>query len=279
MKVFKSTASMQKWAISHKGKSRLGFVPTMGYLHDGHLSLVKEAKKRAEKVIVSIFVNPLQFGPNEDLATYPHDLKADKSKLEALGVDALFLPTPEMMYSKDFQTNVSLSQLSQGLCGGKRPGHFDGVATVVLKLFQITQPDIAVFGRKDYQQLALITQMVKDLNLPLKIVGAPIVREKDGLAMSSRNAYLNPQERQLATGLNRGLKAIRKQFLEKPMTVARARKLFEKQLGPDRRIKIDYFEVVDATNLRSISKLQKGQSLIAVAVFVGKTRLIDNLRI
>jgi pantoate--beta-alanine ligase len=215
MKLIHDVKEMQQTALAlkHTGK-RIAFVPTMGFLHEGHASLLREGRKRGDCLVLSIFVNPTQFGPNEDLERYPRNLERDCALAEACGVDIIFAPAAAGMYPPGFQTTVSLGPLTEPLCGASRPGHFNGVAVVVAKLFSIVQPDIAFFGKKDFQQLAIIRQMTADLNLPLEIVGMPIVREADGLAMSSRNSYLSPQERQQALCLYRALCKVRKLFAE-----------------------------------------------------------------
>ena len=213
MKILEAVDALQDAlrVARHRGQS-IGFVPTMGALHAGHLSLVKIAKQKADFVLASVFVNPSQFGPGEDLDAYPRNLASDAEKLQSAGCDLLFAPSVAQMYPDSFETKVTLSRTTQGLCGAHRPGHFDGVTTVVLKLFGMTNPDVAVFGRKDYQQLAVIRRMVEDLCLDIEIVGAPLVRENDGLAMSSRNAYLSEEERQRALSLSKGLFAAQKRY-------------------------------------------------------------------
>jgi len=235
----------------------IAFVPTMGALHEGHLSLVKSAKRMADIVIVSIFVNPLQFGPNEDLKKYPRPISSDKKKLQELSVDILFTPRWQDMYPKDYSTYVREENLSKTMCGFHRPGHFKGVTTVVLKLFNIIQPDIAFFGQKDYQQALIIKKMTTDLNLSVRIEMLPTVRDKDGLAMSSRNVYLTDRERKIALNIYRVLKE---------------KKVLSKIPG----VKLDYFVAVNKNTLKPVKKIKKG-TLLAVAGRVGKTRLIDNI--
>ncbi|EKD52010.1 MAG: pantoate-beta-alanine ligase [uncultured bacterium] len=277
MKRVTSIAVMQKLAREIKQKNTIALVPTMGFLHEGHLSLVRLAIKKADVVIVTIFVNPTQFGPHEDFQKYPRDTNSDLQKLGKLDVDYVFVPTSESMYPEGHQTSVGVSRLTQPLCGKSRPGHFDGVALVVNKLFNITQPDFAVFGLKDYQQLVVIERLVKDLNMPITIVRGKTIREKDGLAMSSRNAYLNPQERQLAKALNRGLSKIKKVCANGACTVLQMKTQFYSEIPDDHRVRVDYLEVLDANRLTLIKKYQRNNTLVAAAVFVGKTRLIDNL--
>ncbi len=286
MKLVRSPKKMQTLTTTLKRRGKtIALVPTMGALHAGHLSLVKLARKMADIVVVSVFVNPLQFGPKEDYSKYPREIKKDLALLKKAGVDFVFLPRAAHMYANDFQTRVSVEKVSLGLCGASRPGHFVGVATVVLKLFNIVSPDFAVFGQKDFQQLVVIQTMVRDLNLPIKIIGAPIVREKDGLAMSSRNVYLAGAERQIAAGIFRGLKAVKRAVAKsgRPQgaapTVLALKKIFLKELGRHKNVTLDYVKFVDSKSLLEIFKYSKAKTLVAVAVRVGKTRLIDNIRI
>jgi pantoate--beta-alanine ligase len=257
----------------------VGFVPTMGALHDGHLALVHEARRRAGFVAVSIFVNPTQFGPNEDFARYPRTLDADLDRLGG-AADVVFAPTPETMYPPGDETRVRVGPLAAGLCGPFRPQHFEGVCTVVTKLFAVTGPSVAVFGRKDFQQLAILRRVAQDLGLPVTVVGYPIVREPDGLALSSRNAYLSPPERQRALALSRGLAAAWDAYAEGERDPAR---LAELTKGPVAAAadRIDYIEVVDPVSLQAAPEgAAPGAStpwLVAIACHVGKTRLIDNV--
>ena len=271
MKIFRQPDKLQKWARQRsKAGAKIALVPTMGYLHDGHLSLIAEAKKRkADEIIVSVFVNPVQFGPNEDFEKYPRNETADLAKCRAAGATAVFFPTPENMYLKEHSVYIDEELLSKGLCGARRPGHFRGVCTVVAKLFNLAHPDFAVFGKKDYQQAQVIKRMVRDLNFDLDIVVAPIVREKSGLAMSSRNTYLSDDERERALALSRLLKSVepgRSVKVEK----ARISKALEKE-----GLKVDYVEFVDGETLADVKKTAKGVCVL-LAVFNGKTRLIDN---
>ncbi|MEZ0344603.1 MAG: pantoate--beta-alanine ligase [Caldimicrobium sp.] len=276
MEVIKSISDMkEKSAFFKKKGETIGFVPTMGYLHEGHLSLVRLAKKRADRVVVSIFVNPLQFGPSEDYHVYPRDLERDFSLLEKEGVDVVFVPDEKEMYPPDYQTYVEVTRLTQGLCGAFRPGHFKGVTTVVLKLFNIVKPDFAVFGEKDYQQLKVIQQMVKDLNLDVEIIPHPIVREEAGLAMSSRNAYLSEEERHSAVALYQSLKMAERIIHDGERDAERVKTLIRDYLEKFPHNKVQYVEIVDPETLESVAEI-KGPVLIALAVFVGKTRLIDN---
>lgn len=278
MKRLSSISAMQKLSVSWRKKGEtIAFVPTMGFLHKGHLSLLKIAKKKARRVVISIFVNPTQFGPNEDFSTYPRNLERDIQLVKELGVDAVFLPSEKNYYPDGFQTFVDLAHMTQALCGVRRPGHFKGVTTIVTKLFNTVMPDVAIFGKKDYQQFCVIKQMTKDLNLPIKIVGAPIIREKDGLAMSSRNVYLSEQERISALSLYQSLK-LAKTLIDggskntKPI-VNSMKKLINKHPS----VKIDYVECLDADSLIPLTTLKPKKTLFALAVFVGKTRLIDNM--
>lgn len=276
MEVIKSISEMREKSISFKKRGEtIGFVPTMGYLHKGHLSLVRLAQNKADRVVVSIFVNPLQFGPSEDYHVYPRDLDRDLSLLEKEGVDVVFVPDEKEMYPPDYQTYVEVTRLTQGLCGTFRPGHFKGVTTVVLKLFNIVKPDFAVFGEKDYQQLRVIQQMVKDLNLDVKIIPHPIVREESGLAMSSRNTYLSEDERHSAVALYQSLKMAESIIHNGERDAERVKTLIKDYLVKFPHNKVQYVEIVDPETLEAVKEI-KGPVLIALAVFVGKTRLIDN---
>lgn len=280
MQIISSPSQIQKTCLRLKKKGRrIALVPTMGYLHDGHLSLVRLAKKHADFVMATIFVNPKQFGKNEDLSRYPRDEKGDLKKLQQAGADLVFMPKLTDMYPEDFQTYVDVEMVTQTLCGASRPGHFRGVATVVLKLFNLTQPDVAIFGKKDFQQLVTIQRMVRDLNLPIRVIGAPIVREKDGLAMSSRNVHLNAEERQDASAIRRGLIKIQDVARRKNLTASQVRSLFYKILPAKKSIQVDYVSCVDRRTLEFLPKIKKTHTLIAVAVFFGKTRLIDNVEV
>jgi pantoate--beta-alanine ligase len=253
----------------------LGFVPTMGALHKGHASLIQAAKAQCSPVVVSIFVNPKQFGPSEDFQKYPRTLESDRALLESLGVDYLFAPPAEEIYPKSFCTLVNVEGLSNRLEGRSRPGHFQGVATVVLKLFEIVQPRFAYFGRKDAQQSRVIQQMAADLNLDTEIVVSPIVREPDGLALSSRNAYLRPDDRRAATALHRALEALKAEISagqrDATHLIATARRVLDSELG----VRTDYVEIVDAESLEPVTVL-RNRCLVLIAAQVGKTRLIDN---
>lgn len=253
---------------------RIGMVPTMGALHDGHLSLVAEAKRRSEVVVASVFVNPKQFGPREDLSRYPRDLEGDAAKLAGAGCDVLFAPAVEEMYPAGFQTEVEVVEVSQGLCGAVRPGHFKGVATVVLKLFSIVRPDVAVFGEKDFQQLTVLRRLARDLSLDVEIVGAPLIREVDGLAMSSRNAYLSPEERARALALSRGLRAASEMYQRGERGGAALIACVEGELA-SAGLSAEYAELRALDDLAPLSSAE-GPCLILVAARVGSTRLIDN---
>ena len=252
----------------------VGFVPTMGYLHEGHKSLMDAARKGNDKVVVSIFVNPMQFGPTEDLATYPRDLNHDAALCESAGVDLIFHPEAEEMYEKDFCSFVDMTGLTEGLCGKTRPIHFRGVCAVVNKLFNIVTPDHAYFGQKDGQQLAVIKRMVRDLNMDIEIVGCPIVREEDGLAKSSRNTYLSPEERKAALILSKTV-ALGKELAKTEKDANKVVEAMKKNIETEPLAKIDYVEAVDALSMAPVEKLE-GTCMLAMAVYIGKTRLIDN---
>lgn len=280
MQVIKNPKQLQDTMLELKKQGKkIGFVPTMGYLHEGHTSLIKCAKKENDIVVVSIFVNPLQFGKNEDLDKYPRDFERDKSICEREGVDYLFYPDYKDMYPEGFQTYVEVVELSKGLCGDYRPGHFKGVATVVLKLFNIVCPDNAYFGKKDYQQLKVIQRMVKDLNVPVNVVGCPIVREPDGLAMSSRNTYLSNEERQSATYIYKGLLEGKRLFQSGERDAEKIRQAVIDTIKKASLLKeIQYVEVVDKDSLKP-KKVAESGDVIAVAIYIGNTRLIDNMEL
>ena len=277
MKIIRSCRQMLVYSRRmRQSRKRIGFVPTMGYLHDGHLSLIRAARRDTDIVVMSIFVNPIQFGPKEDLKRYPRDLKRDIKLAKLSGVDIIFYPTDKSMYPSDFRTYVEVSKLSSLLCGKSRPGHFRGVTTVVTKLFNIVEPDIVYFGQKDAQQAIIIKRMIRDLNMPLKIKILPIIRERDGLAMSSRNSYLNQSERVDALVLNQALKLakslIKRGERESGYLIKKMKTLINKK----RCAKIDYVQIVDLKNLTPVRKI-RGKVLIALAIWIGRTRLIDNL--
>ena len=268
---------MKEHARQARAESRIiGFVPTMGALHAGHLSLVQRARQECSPVIASIFVNPKQFGPTEDFAKYPRTLEEDSARLEAAGVDALFLPEAAEMYPKDFRTYVNVEGISERLEGRTRPGHFRGVATVVLKLLQIIQPHFAYFGRKDAQQVRIISQMARDLNLDTQVVTCPIVREGDGLALSSRNTYLNAEERRAATVLHRALEAAQDEMLGGVRDTATLQAVMRTIVDAEPLAALDYAEVVDAESFEPVMRVTQA-SYVVLAAFIGKTRLIDNL--
>jgi pantoate--beta-alanine ligase len=276
MQIIEHIQEMQRWSeIQRQRERRIVFVPTMGFLHEGHLSLVRDGKKRGDRLVVSIFVNPAQFSPNEDFAAYPRDFENDRRLLEKENVDVLFHPSIREIYPEDYQSRVNVDGLSSPLCGAHRPGHFQGVATVVAKLFNIVRPHVAIFGEKDYQQLQLIRRLVRDLNYDIEIVGHPIVREADGLAMSSRNFYLSPQERQAALCLSRSLRRAacmvhRGETRERVITDAVRARIEKEPLA-----RVEYVTLCDSVTLRPVEQIQES-ALLALAVRIGKTRLIDN---
>lgn len=256
----------------------VGFVPTMGYLHEGHLSLMRKSVEECGFTVVSIFVNPTQFGPGEDYDRYPRDLERDLSMCESIGVDLVFAPGVSEMYEPDACTRVTVSGLTQNLCGRSRPGHFDGVTTVVCKLFNMVRPDRAYFGQKDAQQVAVVRRMVRDLNIPVEVREMPTVREPDGLAMSSRNVYLSPDQRRAALSLHRSLRTAADMIEKGERSAAKIRERMIDIILSSGLAELDYVEIVDADSLRNIDTL-KGEVLIAVAVKFGQTRLIDNIKV
>lgn len=274
MKILKSISEVRIVVNNNKDK-QIGFVPTMGFLHEGHLSLIKKAREENELVFVSIFVNPTQFGENEDLDSYPRDLERDSKLCLNAGVDYIFLPNANEMYGEKFSTFVQVDKLREGLCGKSRPVHFNGVCTVVTKLFNIVKPNKAYFGEKDAQQLAIIKRLVKDLNSDVEIIGCPIVREEDGLAKSSRNSYLSEKERIEARVLSMGLKKCKALLESGERDVQALKKVIEEEINKAESSKIDYIEIVDSESLQEVETV-KNKILVAIAVFIGKTRLIDN---
>jgi pantoate--beta-alanine ligase len=277
MLIIKTIPEMREYVSSIKNTGeKIGFVPTMGYLHKGHLDLMRKAKEFTSHVVVSIFVNPTQFGPNEDLAKYPRDFERDEELCKEVGVECIFYPEPPEIYPVGYATYIIVEGLSGGLCGASRPTHFRGVATVVAKLFNIVEPDFAVFGEKDYQQLAVIKCMVKDLNMKVNVIGYPTVREADGLAMSSRNAYLSPEERAVAPVLNRSLKHALTLFRKGKTDAKAIKKEAISMIEAAPGCIIDYVETVDGDSLVPVDVLTPG-TVMAVAVKLGKTRLIDNI--
>lgn len=278
MKVVRSPKALQKIIQAHRRKGHtIGVVPTMGYLHEGHLTLLRRARKACDVVVLTLFVNPTQFGPKEDLGRYPRDTKGDLAKARGEKTDYVFFPDAKAMYPEGHQTSVDVSETTQHLCGESRPGHFKGVTTVVAKLFNITLPDIAFFGLKDYQQFVTIRQMARDLDFPIKIVGVPTVRERDGLAMSSRNAYLSSDERKAALVLSRALSQVKKAVGQGEKKLERLQTMLQKELSSEPLARIDYAAAMNATTMTWATQYEKGNTLFALAVFIGKTRLIDNL--
>ncbi|AEH50437.1 pantoate--beta-alanine ligase [Pseudothermotoga thermarum] len=275
MKVIDRIEWMKEISESLRREKTIGFVPTMGYLHEGHLSLVRKSLEENDITVVSIFVNPTQFGPNEDYASYPRDLKRDLAMLEREGVDYVFVPTVEEMYPEGYSTYVVEESLSRYLCGKSRPGHFRGVCTVVMKLFNIVKPHRAYFGQKDAQQFRIIRKMVKDLNMDVEVIECPIVRDQDGLAMSSRNVYLTPEERTQALSLYRSLKIAENLYKMGERNVHRIKEKMLEYLSSFDKVKIDYVEIVDEQTLVPVDKIDK-KVIVAVAAWVGKARLIDN---
>jgi pantoate--beta-alanine ligase len=274
--VFREPAAMRAKAedLRRDGR-RLAVVPTMGALHEGHLALVRAARARADVVILTIFVNPTQFGPNEDLAKYPRDEAGDLTQARGAGIDLAFCPDVAAMYATGSQTFVEVRELQKPMCGASRPGHFAGVATVVTKLFHITQPHVAVFGEKDYQQLAIIRRMVRDLDFAIEIVGVPIVREPDGVALSSRNAYLSPAQRRAARSLSEGLSAAERAFAGGERGAQALVAAVRARIESEDETRIDYVELRDADELTPVTTVER-PAVLAVATFVGTTRLIDN---
>lgn len=276
MKTVASTARMQALSLRLRRQGvRIGFVPTMGCLHEGHLSLVRRARAQADVVVVSIFVNPLQFGAGEDFDAYPRVVRRDLRLLRAVGADIVFCPSRGEMYPPDTSVRVEETELSKALCGRSRPGHFLGVTTVVAKLFNIVLPDVAVFGQKDAQQVQVVRRMVRDLNFPVRIDVAPTVREADGLAMSSRNTYLSPAERKEALCLSRALDAARVAVRTGCVSAAGVKRRMAALIGRSPRARVDYIEIVDAATLKPLRRVDRA-ALVALAVRIGRTRLIDN---
>ena len=276
MQVFNTVSGLRIYLAAHRAAGkRIGLVPTMGYLHAGHLSLVQAARHECDVVVMSIFVNPKQFGPQEDFATYPRDMEGDLRQAREAGVDAVFTPTVAEMYPPGFLTEVSVHELTAPLCGASRPGHFNGVTTVVAKLFNIVGPDRAYFGQKDYQQVLVIRKMATDLCMPLTVVTCPTVRESDGLAMSSRNAYLTPAERQAALVLWRALRLAEERLAQGEREGTRLAATLRDFIAQEPLARIDYVAVADPDTLQEVEQLS-GTALVALAVYIGKTRLIDN---
>lgn len=277
--VFRTIADLREEIKKARKKGlTIGFVPTMGYLHEGHLQLVRRCRLENDYTVVSIFVNPIQFGPGEDFERYPRDEASDLKKLEEAGVDAAFIPSVEEMYPEKLLTYVDVEKLSEPMCGRFRPGHFRGVATVVAKLFNIVQPDRAYFGKKDYQQLKVIQKMVRDLNFPVEIVPVDTVREEDGLAMSSRNVYLSPEQRQAAAKIYRALLKGKEAFMGGERRARVLEELVRRELERESLFKVQYVEVRDAETLEETDEIKK-PAVIAAAVYVGPARLIDNIEL
>lgn len=277
MKVVKTIEEVREQVKAWKAEGlRVGLVPTMGFLHEGHQSLIIKAVEENDRVVVSDFVNPTQFGPKEDLASYPRDIERDAKLCEEAGADLIFHPEPEEMYAPDYCTFVDMDGLTKGLCGKTRPTHFRGVCSVVAKLFNIVAPDSAYFGQKDAQQLAVIRRMVRDLNFDIRIVACPIIREEDGLAKSSRNTYLNAEERAAAVVLSRALNKGKALIESGEQSASKVKDVIMEELCKEPLAKVDYVEVVDADSIEPIKEL-KGNVLVAIAVYIGKTRLIDNV--
>lgn len=276
MRIIEKIADMREWSeTERRAGHRITFVPTMGFLHHGHLCLVRDAKARGDRLVVSIFVNPMQFGPGEDFSAYPRDLERDVELLNAAGVDALFHPSVAEMYPRGAQTSVEVERLGAPLCGALRPGHFRGVATVVTKLFNIVRPDLAVFGEKDYQQVQVIRRLVQDLSMGVEIVGHPIVRERDGLAMSSRNAYLTGVERAAAACLSRALCKAERLFKRGENSARALIRSALAELEKEPLAGVEYVKLCDAETLEEIDKIY-APAVLALAVRIGKARLIDN---
>jgi len=277
MQIIDNIQAMQEIGNNWSAGKKIGFVPTMGYFHQGHLSLVAEANKQCEITVVSIFVNPSQFGPNEDFESYPRDMQRDLELLSKYKVDYVFSPNPEQMYPQDYRTWVEVEGLSSILCGASRPGHFRGVATIVLKLMHIVNPKLMFMGMKDYQQIIVLEKMIEDLNLETKIVRCPIVREPDGLAMSSRNSYLTPDERQRATCLIKALKnaqqMVNEGYLDSSILISEAENIIKQSDG-----RIDYIKIVDGSTLQELPEV-RSSSRMMLAVYIGNTRLIDNIEL
>jgi len=276
LKIIREVSEMQNYseALRRQGK-QIAFVPTMGYLHEGHLSLMREGKRSADVLVSSIFVNPAQFGPLEDLSAYPRDFDNDEKLMAGAGVDIVFYPIEKEIYPEGFQTYVTVEKVTENLCGASRPVHFRGVATVVTKLFHIVKPHVAIFGDKDFQQRVAIQRMVTDLNLEVEIIGCPIVREADGLAMSSRNAYLSLEERKDALNIKKALDQAREIFIQGERKSKNLIELALGILGAVPGIRIDYIKICDTTSLEDIEELED-EAVMAIAATLGKTRLIDN---
>ena len=277
MEVIKTIKEMKEFSSQARGAGKtIAFVPTMGFFHEGHLSLMREGRKRADLLIVSLFVNPTQFAPHEDLKNYPKNFERDRQMAEEVGTDILFAPEADEMYPPDHQTRVLVEKVTQNLCGRSRPTHFRGVTTVVMMLFEIVTPHVTLFGEKDYQQLVTIRQMVKDLHMSVEVVGMPTVREADGLAMSSRNTYLLPEERKAALSLYRSLQRAKAFLQEGEPRASRILDEMDGILRSEPLVRMDYVQICDADTLREVDRIE-GNVVVALAAYLGKTRLIDNL--
>jgi pantoate--beta-alanine ligase len=276
MRLIEHIQDMRRWSEAERcAGRRIVLVPTMGFLHEGHLRLVREGKNRGDRLAVSIFVNPAQFAPHEDYEGYPRDFERDRGLLEREGVDVLFCPSADEMYGLGYETYVDVERLSPLLCGVSRPGHFRGVATVVAKLFNIVRPHVSVFGLKDFQQFRIVSRMVEDLNLDVELIGHPIVREEDGLAMSSRNAYLSLEERKAALSLSRSLEKAQSMVSRGERKSARVVAAVRAEIEKEPQVRVDYVQVSDAASLRPVDRIER-EALLALAAWVGKARLIDN---
>jgi len=277
MEVIKTIKAMKEFSSQARREGKtIVFVPTMGFFHEGHLSLMREGRRRGDLLVASLFVNPTQFAPHEDLKNYPRNFERDCKMAEEVGTDILFAPEVEEMYPPDHQTHVRVEKVTQNLCGRSRPTHFQGVATVVLMLFEIVMPHVTIFGEKDYQQLVTIRQMVRDLHLSVEVVGMPTVREADGLAMSSRNTYLLPEERKAARSLRRSLQRAEELLRKGEQRASRILDEMKGILQAEPLVKQDYVQICDAHTLRDVDRIE-GDVVVALAAYLGKTRLIDNL--
>ena len=277
MQVIGTVKQMQAWSDALRGQGkRVGVVPTMGYLHEGHLSLVRIAREKADAVVVTIFVNPKQFGPGEDYKNYPRDWERDEKLVTDAGADCIYAPSPEEMYPDGHQTSVRVTHLTQHLCGISRPAHFEGVTTVVAKLFNAVKPHVAIFGEKDFQQLQVIRRMVRDLDMDVEIVGAPIVREPDGVAMSSRNKYLTPGEREAARVLSQTLFEVQKMCEAGERDALKLSRHACDRISAEPLARIDYIKICDRETLEDLTQIRRS-AVMALAVFFGKARLIDNM--
>jgi len=276
MQIIHAVKEMQSFAeAARNAGKRIAFVPTMGYFHEGHLDLMREARRRADCVIVSLYVNPTQFGPNEDLDTYPRDFERDRRLAESVGVDVIFFPDNREMYPPDYQTYVDVEGVTRNLCGSSRPGHFRGVTTICAKLFNIVKPHVTVFGKKDFQQFTAIRRMVADLNMDLEVIGRPTTREVDGLAMSSRNVHLNAAERPSALSLSQSLKRAEQRFQGGERDAANVIRDIRTFIEGHPFTSVDYIQICDSQTLQDVTEISE-QAVLALAVRVGKTRLIDN---